>query len=469
MFECSAEIAEDPSLASLFVAIGAHQPQAYDPVGASTGLPMWSTEAHYNVPNGADWANLMNFLYIDKNITGYQSWALLSAYDYTLAFPDHGLFRAWWPTSGHYELIGRMWVTAHTTQFTSPDGNWHYLANRTGAGYLTSGGTYVTLRNGATGDWTLVIEKQATDPGRPPAPETATFQLDAALAGAASELRVWRSTVSAAAPDNDTSAYFLSEAPIPLGGGATSFTLTINVGDVITVTTLTTGAKGVFAAPPPPATPFPTSYNDSFETCVVGQEADYFTSQNGAFQCARSADGSGNVVMVQMAASWPIQWRPDEQRPHTVGGSALWADTAASVRIRLNASADAALVAVRCWVQGDLPNAGPISSEMWMSGAWLRLDGAAGAWSVFPSYANATNNYARVASGTTPGGPLAPGTWHAVHLAVAGGALSATLDGAPLFSGLSAAFAPATGYVGFGTGDYGQAVEFDDLQVVASY
>ena len=46
-FECSAEVAKDPSLALLFAALGAHQPQAYDPVAASTGLPMWSTEAHY--------------------------------------------------------------------------------------------------------------------------------------------------------------------------------------------------------------------------------------------------------------------------------------------------------------------------------------------------------------------------------------------------------------------------------------
>lgn len=89
MFECSKEVAADPSLRDIVLALGAHQPQAYDPVGASTGLPMWSTEAHYNVPSGSDWAFLMNQLYIDKNVTGYQSWALVSAYDEYLAFPDH--------------------------------------------------------------------------------------------------------------------------------------------------------------------------------------------------------------------------------------------------------------------------------------------------------------------------------------------------------------------------------------------
>ena len=69
---------------------------------------------------------------IDKNVTGIQTWALLAAYDRGLAAPDHGLFRASWPWCGHYELIGRMWVMAHTTQFTAP--GWRFLANRTGAG-----------------------------------------------------------------------------------------------------------------------------------------------------------------------------------------------------------------------------------------------------------------------------------------------------------------------------------------------
>jgi hypothetical protein len=71
-FECSKEVASDPALRDIVVALGAHQPQAYDAVGASTGLPMWSTEAHYNVPDGSDAAFLQNQLYIDKNVTGMQ-------------------------------------------------------------------------------------------------------------------------------------------------------------------------------------------------------------------------------------------------------------------------------------------------------------------------------------------------------------------------------------------------------------
>lgn len=430
---------------------------------------MWSTEAHYNVADGSDWAPFMNAMYIDKNLTGFQSWALLSAYDSFLAFPDHGLFRAWWPTSGHYELIGRMWVTAHTTQFSSADGDWVYLANRTGAGYLSQGGSYVSLRNVKTGDWSLVVEKQAGD-NQNTQPETATFQLDAALAGAAPQLAVWRSRIDSSVTDNDTSAYFVQEAPLVLGPGVTSFTLDIAVGDVITVTTLTTGRKGAHGSVPP-ATPFPTSYSDDFSACLVGQEANFFVSQNGMFQCATSNDGSGATVMRQVTATWPIQWRPDEQRPHTVGGSATWADTSASVAFRLNASSDIAMFAVRCFVDDTLGAAGPISSEMWMRGAWLRVDGAgsggASSWGLYPSYANATNSYAKVTGGAT-NAPIAAGAWHTATLAVKGGVASASLDGAQLFSGVDARFAPPTGYVGFGTGDYGQFVEYKDLTVQAA-
>ncbi len=199
----------------------------------------------------------------------------------------------------------------------------------------------------------------------------------------------------------------------------------------------------------------------------MGQEPASFVSQNGMFLCAPSDDGTGTTVMRQVAATWPVQWRPDEQGPHTVGGSALWADTTVSISFRLNATTDSALVAARCFVDVTLGNAGPISREMWMRGAWVRVDGS-GAWGLYPSYANATNSFAKVAGGATPA-PVAPGSWHSVTLVVAGGTAIAALDGQQLFAGVDAGFAPPTGYVGMGTLGYGQYVEFRDLEVQAAY
>lgn len=170
-----------------------------------------------------------------------------------------------------------------------------------------------------------------------------------------------------------------------------------------------------------------------------------------------------------MQASFPIKWRPDEQKPHTVGGSALWKDTSASIAFRLPAATDSAMFALRCFVDDTLPNAGPISSEMWMRGAWLRLDGQGAGWALYPSYQNASNTYNAQASGTLST-PVSGGAWHSIQLDIKGGSLSASVDGAVLFTGKDvSAWVPATGYVGMGTADYGQFVEFDDLKVQASY
>ena len=41
----------------------------------------------------------------------YVLWNTLSAYHPKLFAPDQGIFRAWWPWNGHYELGGRTWVS----------------------------------------------------------------------------------------------------------------------------------------------------------------------------------------------------------------------------------------------------------------------------------------------------------------------------------------------------------------------
>ena len=64
---------------------------------------------------------------------------------------------------------------------------------------------------------------------------------------------------------------------------------------------------------------------------------------------------------------------------------------------------------------------------------------------------------------------LVPGEWHAVRLAVAGGALSGWLDGAALFSGLAlGGRVPPAGFAGFGTLDWGQFVDFANFSVVGA-
>jgi hypothetical protein len=58
-----------------------------------------------------------------------------------------------------------------------------------------------------------------------------------------------------------------------------------------------------------------------------------------------------------------------------------------------------------------------------------------------------------------------PGEWHALRLAVKNDTARAWLDGVPLFDGVGVAGrVPAQGFTGFGTGDWGQFVLFDDFK-----
>jgi len=101
-----------------------------------------------------------------------------------------------------------------------------------------------------------------------------------------------------------------------------------------------------------------------------------------------------------------------------------------------------------------------------MPGAWLALSGAGG-FTVYNAIANVSSRVGVLAEGAAP--RLAPGAWHAVRLAVARGALSGWLDGAPLFSGLAiGGRVPPTGFVGFGTLDWGQYVSFANFSVTGA-
>lgn len=101
-----------------------------------------------------------------------------------------------------------LWATAHTTQFTEADGSWSYLAiadssspaRPSGAGMLQLGGSYVTLKNFATGDFTLVVEKMSRNHSscvRPVPPPFVTHYEDVVFAlrgglAAVKTLALWK-------------------------------------------------------------------------------------------------------------------------------------------------------------------------------------------------------------------------------------------------------------------------------------
>ena len=108
-------------------------------------------------------------------ITSYYSWTGLA--DPKTNSGD-GLMTANSPWSGHYTIDPPLFAAAHTTQFAAVGSM--MLANNSGSGFLSSGGSYVTyldqrpvaaaapnrlsLREGATTPFSLVIEKM--DPAK---------------------------------------------------------------------------------------------------------------------------------------------------------------------------------------------------------------------------------------------------------------------------------------------------------------
>jgi len=146
------------------------------------------------------------------------------------------LLSAGWPTSGSHTLNYALWAAAHTSQFVRP--GWFYLAHGAGVGYLDFGGTYVAATDGA-GNVTIVLEKlsrsasqclYAASPPNETSPEAAVFF----GLGAIPVLHVWKSNFTAPANPNALFQYAGTVSPDSYG----SITVTLDVGEVVTLTTL---------------------------------------------------------------------------------------------------------------------------------------------------------------------------------------------------------------------------------------
>jgi len=370
---------------------------------------------------------------------------------------------AFQPWSGNFGSLGMIWATAHTTQFATP-GDFSYLtqgadaagAAGTGSGLLALGGSYVTLQNFKTGDFSIVIEKMSRDhspccrPGLPAfdvAAEDATFTLVGAPAKATT-LRLWRTHWSFGAP-GDVTEEFIEQAPIAVVGG--KFTLTVEPDSIYTVTTLTTGNKGTFAAPPPPAL-FPAAHVDDFSACAPSAEAPYFQDQNGIFEC-QPADATGRVVMRQMVPLLPIAWGGDT-RPHSLIGSRDLVNTSMTLDVRLPTANASFLLGARL--------AGTTNSV----GLVLAVD-ATGAWNITGAMANVLKGPV-LASGALSA-PLGVGAWHTLRLDVNGSTVNLWVDGAAQIANLAAgAWIAASGHNGVGTVQFGHYSEFSQFSLFST-
>ena len=460
------DVNADPAFAQAVWGLGAHYPNMQSgPDAEATGKPLWASEegsTFNNAVGAACWARVINQNYVRGNMSASINWNLIAAYFKGTQWWRAGLMTAFQPWGGHYGDLAMIWATAHTTQFSTPF-TYSYLINGTGpgtgSGLLSAGGSYVTLENFATGDFTIIVEKMSRDHSpccRPAlakfsvAAETATFTLRGRPARATT-LQLWRTHWSFGAP-GDTTEEFVQQAPLTVAADGT-FTLLIEPDSLYTVTTLTTGNKGSFDTPMPPPALFPPTYANNFSACQPSAEAPYFSDQNGIFEC-QPADASGTVVMRQMVPLLPIAWGGDT-RPHSLIGSRDLTDTSMVLDVRLTATNGSFLLGAR--LAGTTNSAGLI----------VALD-AAGGWNITGSM-SAVQKGPALLSGALPA-PLGVNVWRTLRLDVNGSAAALWVDGVRAFTYDFSSSLPtaATGHSGVGTVQFGHYSEFTNFALYST-
>lgn len=386
-----------------------------------------------------------------------------------------GIFNALSPWSGAYGsyladgtwTVGPMvWASAHTTQFTQPGWLYSPVGGAGGAGHLAAGGSYVSLVSPDGADFTLVVEKMSRNhsscvrPGLPnyvTEPETAVFTLTGGLAAkfAGKTLQLWF-THWAWAP-GDTTQEFERQADVAVGADG-SFSVTMPVDSIATVSTVTTAVKGSFAAPPPPPTLFPAAHTDDFEACAPSSEGGLFTDQNGIFECEQSGDPAHGMVMRQMVPLRPVTWGGDI-RPHSLIGHRDSRNQSLVVDARVDVAGSSVLLGVH--MQGTDNSAGIIFSA-----------DTTGSWWLHPNINAVGSAGSAFAKGSLPA-PLTNASWHTWRVDVNGTAASQVLnvwmDGAPVVTNLAVAGQTTSGHGAIGTRQYGDYTLYDNFQLYTTY
>lgn len=316
---------KDQTLKDSIDVFSVHYPWIYNhsttpPDARTMGKPLWSSEDQPNDGGGPivsrDWevggrllAKLYNRNYLEGGFTSTEIWSPITSYYDILAAPNSGLMYANTPWSGHYEVQGAIWATAHTTQFAQP--GWSY--DNPSCGYLQQGGSFVTFLSPDRKNWSTVIE---TIDAREP--QAVRLHLTGGVAGEV--LHVW---------ETNRSTTFSQIGDLKPRRG--SYTLVVQPDSLYTVTTTTGQGKG--DAAPPPAAAFPLPYTDNFDSGIVGRSARYLADQDGAFEVQPCHLRSGNCLM-QVITVKPIPWSPLPD-PFTLAGDASWRDYAISADVQI--------------------------------------------------------------------------------------------------------------------------------------
>ncbi|XP_072545120.1 galactocerebrosidase [Salminus brasiliensis] len=449
----STSVLRDRELGEAVDVLGAHYPGTTTlPTALKTGKQLWSSEDYSTFNDdvgGGCWARILNQNYVNGQMSATISWNLVASYYQDLPFGRDGLMTAQEPWSGNYVVESPIWITAHTTQFTQP--GWTYLKT---VGHLTHGGSYVALTD-QKGNLSLVIETMTHDHSvciRPPllpftvVAQKAAFSLKGSFASI-SELQVWHSKFDF---KTKKPVLFQKLSPVKVSNG--SFTLDLDVDEVYTVTTITTGLKGTYPAPPPSA-PFPKTYTDDFNVKnPYFSEAPDFADQTGVFEYFTNLTDPGPHVYTlrQVVTERPVTWVADADQTVSVIGDYNWQN-----------------VTVSCDVFMEKENSGGVFVAARVDKGGGSVRSARGIF--FWVFADGTY---RVTSDLSRRSVLAEGrsgtrakTWHTLKLSVKGKFASGELNGYLLWKS-DVVLVPKNGWAAVGTSSF-ELAQFDNFAVQA--
>jgi len=328
------------------------------------------------------------------------------------------------PWSGHFEVQGTIWATAHTTQFAQP--GWQYLDSSSGE--LPEKGTYVSLRSPDKHNWSVVLE--TID-----AKNSQKVQFHLASGLAATEVHIW---------ETNNSLTFERVADVRPEHG--SFEYTFDPDSLYTLTTTTGQGKGTAQAPA--AKPFPLSYTDNFENTPLGHTPKYLSDQDGAFE-VRPCHGRQGQCLEQVITEKPIPWDPLPD-PFTLAGDEARADYSISADAHFESNAPAV-------VMGRIDSSDVFTDDKarWPSGYVLRVN-PDGAWELLST--EYKKPVVTLASGSIQ---FDRNQWHRLGLNFRGTQITAAIDDKPLATVGNATHAHGM----FGLGTEWDHVQFDNLTV----
>nr|XP_046164308.1 galactocerebrosidase isoform X2 [Oncorhynchus gorbuscha] len=441
----------DPYLNDAVEVVGAHYPGTTTVMEAlKTQKKLWSSEDYSTFNDevgGGCWARILNQNYVNGLMTATISWNLVASYYEDLPFGRDGLMTAEEPWTGNYVVESPIWITAHTTQFSQP--GWTYLQT---VGHLVHGGSYVALTD-SKGNLTVVIETMTHDHSvciRPPllpfnvTAQNVTFQLKGSFASI-KELQVWQSKF-----DFKTKKPFFFKKLSPLKIYDGSFTLSLDVDEVYTLTTISTGQKGTY--PDPPASgPFPKLYFDDFNVANPSfSEAPYFADQTGVFEYYINLTDPGPHVFTlrQVVTQMPVTWATDADQTISVIGDYKWQN-----------------LTVMCDVFMETVKTGGvfIAARVDKGGQSVRSTKGVFFWVFADGSYKVTNDLvgktvlAEGLSGTRAYG------WHTLTLTVEGEYATGLLNGYPLWKD-AVVLGPKNGWAAIGTHSF-ELAQFDNFAV----